>query len=188
MFQCRRQLSGVTQSWSWERGRGGGGGGMKERVKGNDREREHEKPNELDAWESFSYFPRKWRRSSRKEFSLQCTDSSSSNSSRSSTSTSAIKGSSSRSSIFHKQCYFISQWAVIVVTVLLTVVFVAAILYIITVRVGRLVVEVWAGGVIWAKAIVNTGVVLAVIVDCWYKPAVGRILQAAFPSLPTKTP
>ena len=45
MFQCRRQLSGVTQSWSCERGRGGG---MKERIKENDRERERERERERD--------------------------------------------------------------------------------------------------------------------------------------------
>lgn len=54
MFQCRRQLSGVTQSWSCERGRGGG---MKERVKENDRERQRENVrNEIECMRVFFLF------------------------------------------------------------------------------------------------------------------------------------
>lgn len=41
MFRCRRQLSGVTQSWSWE--------GGKKRGRTEKRGREGERMNESDA-------------------------------------------------------------------------------------------------------------------------------------------
>lgn len=57
MFQCRRQLSNVTQSWSWERGgRGGGGGEMKGIVKRSDTEESRERERNKMNWMRESLF------------------------------------------------------------------------------------------------------------------------------------